>query len=201
MDRNHNPNVVVMATEMYEQLICMSRSGVQYSPHLIDKHVRKFNPYRQAEHQTNVLKNESRRSQMIREARAFKEKHVGKVVYARVDMMSFTSGEDPVLMPVIVKRISKDRRCIDVVEANDEFMQKHQHYVKVSVDTLQLDVPDSYIQGVDAYHKYLVKENGPYDIREAVKERELNHEKWRAQEAIRKAFSKEPVLVDVIGER
>lgn len=201
MERNHNPNVVVMAKEQYEQLLSMARVSQRYDPKRIDQHVRKFNPYRQADHQATVLKWEAHRSQQIRDARAFKEQHVGKLVYARVDMHGNTKGDDPVLMPVIVKRVSKDRRCVDVVEANDEFKQIDRHYTKVSVDTLCLDVPDGYIQGVESYSKYLIKENGPYDIREVVKERDRKHEKWLAEEAIRKSNLNEPISVDVIGER
>lgn len=203
MERNHNPNVVVMAKEFYEQLIGMSRAGVRYDPLWIDRHVRKFNPHRQAAWQEKVRRGETKRSEQIRSARKFKEQHVGKVVYARVDMLGNTKGDDLVLMPVKVMRISKDRRCVDVAEMhNIDWATKHRRYTKVTADSLQLEIPEGYIPGVDAYHRYLVKENGPYDIREAVKERDRRLEEQLAREATKRAAKPTTaVAYDVIGER
>lgn len=203
MERNHNPNVVVMAKEFYEQLIGMSRAGVRYEPLWIDRHVRKFNPHRQAAWQERVRRGEAKRSEQIRSARKFKEQHVGKVVYARVDMLGNTKGDDLVLMPVKVMRISKDRRCVDVAEMHHiDWATKHRCYTKVTADNLQLEVPEGYIPGVGSYHRYLVKENGPYDIREALAESDRRHEAYMAQQAAERAF-KQPTAVayDVIGER
>lgn len=172
MERNHNPQVVTIATELYKELLDRALHLSGYATNRIDKHARKFNPHLQVEHQAKVHKHESKRREMIRAARDFKEKHVGKTVYARVDMLGHTQGDSAVLLPVIVARVSKDRRLVDVYPAAEPRPKHFSNYTAVSVDTLQLTVPDNYIQGVDSYSRYLVEQGSPYDIKEYIEKRD-----------------------------
>lgn len=199
MERNTDPQKVVIAAELYDELVAMARDSGRYTTSRIDRHVRKFNPTRQAAHQEKVRIFEEKRNQMIREARVFKEQHVGKVVYANVDMRSFTKGSYPVLQPVMVVRIAKDRRLVDVVSPTDEYDIKYKRYTKVSVDTLTLTLPDNYIWGVAEYSKYLVKENGPYDLREEVKERDRKYAEREAELKNQEDRSNRVHYHDVIG--
>lgn len=196
MERNHNPNVVVMSKEHYQALIGQCTHGYQGFPHGVDRHVRKMNPYRQAVHQERVKQREATRSEMIRAARKFKEAYAGKPIFAKVNMGSWEDPNAPVYMPVKVIRISKDRRLVDVLKYEDEFNVRRKRYHAVSVDGLVHEIPADYIKGYGPYRDYYVKIGGKHDIKE---EEERKNREWKAKQAAKQVDQDAPgdVLMEV----
>ncbi|AEH03676.1 hypothetical protein AVT69_gp251 [Pseudomonas phage PhiPA3] len=164
MERNHNEQQVILSLEMYNTLLAMAADSPRYTTKRIEKHVRKFNPYLQLPHQLRVKEFEAYRSKEIREARAFFNKHVGQTVYALVNMGSSRVEGENVFCPVVVKRLDKDRRFIRVAEVSDITLGL-KCTVRVSASSLALEIPDDFIDGVGAYRRYRIRENGPFDIR------------------------------------
>lgn len=179
MEKNYNPTIVTLDVAMYEELVAMARTSEQYTTKRIQKHARKFNPFLQPAHQNAVLKNEAERTAKINATKEFFHTHQGKVVYAKVKVYINTDMNACPLMPVIVKRIGKKRWTLEVVPVHDEHAQKYKKYKPVSVDFLQLEIPDGYIQGAGSYTDYLVPENSTYDIREYLAEQERRNEEHR----------------------
>ncbi|QYV98786.1 hypothetical protein [Pseudomonas phage U1B] len=169
MQRNNDPQQVIMSIEMYNSLLAMANDSPHYTTKLIQRHVRKMNPFLQPAHLKNVRTKEAIRSQRIREARAFFEANHRKILYAKVDMGNCKKGDDPVYFPCISERIAKNRQLIQVRHANEVSYGRCIRLVEAKY--LTTIIPDGYIQGTGPYKKYLVKENGPYDIREQEEKR------------------------------
>lgn len=172
MERNHNPQVVTISTELYRELVAMADTAIRYTTKRITQHARKFNPHLQPEHQQKVLDHERERSKQIRLARQVVGKYAGKLMYARVQMYLNSDKLDPVYAAVIVRRVnSKARHLVDVYRAS-EINQRFKSNCSVSPSALIETLPEGYIDGVGNYTHYLVKANGNCDLREEMAERE-----------------------------
>ncbi|QBX32407.1 hypothetical protein [Pseudomonas phage PA1C] len=170
MQRNNDPQQVIMSIEAYNNLVAMADSSPRYSTKLIRRHVRKMNPFLQPAHQKAVREAEIIRTKRIREARAFFEANHGKTLYAEVDLGSLKQGDDPVYFPCVSERIDTNRQLIrihHVLETGKAIRTR-----KVTANSLTTVLPEGYIQGVMQFREYMVKENGPYDLRKQEQDRE-----------------------------
>lgn len=150
MERNTDPQKVVIAAELYDELLAMARDSGRYTTSRIDRHVRKFNPTRQAPHQARVLEFEEKRSQLIRDARAVMSESQGKVVYVLTHVNHYNRIDYPCYLPVVLKRVSKDKRWeLEVyrIEGYDhEGAPKLGRCEAVSAKALITELPEDYIQ-------------------------------------------------------
>ncbi|BEG72494.1 hypothetical protein RVBP21_1220 [Pseudomonas phage BRkr] len=176
MQRNNDPQQIIMSIEAYNNLVAMADTSPRYSTKLIRRHVRKMNPFLQPAHQKAVREAEIIRTKRIREARAFFEANHGKLLYAEVDLGSLKQGDDPVYFPCVSERIDRNRQCIRIHHVNDTGENIRTRIV--TADILTTELPDGYIQGIWHFRDYLVKENGPYDLREQEKQREISLKKY-----------------------
>ncbi|QEM41978.1 hypothetical protein [Pseudomonas phage vB_PaeM_PS119XW] len=169
MQRNNDPQQIIMSIEAYNNLVAMADTSPRYSTKLIRRHVRKMNPFLQPAHQKAVREAEIIRTKRIREARAFFEANHGKLLYAEVDLGSLKQGDDPVYFPCVSERIDTNRQLIrihHVLETGKAIRTR-----KVTANSLTTVLPEGYIQGVMQFREYMVKENGPYDLRKQEQDR------------------------------
>ncbi len=68
MQRNNDPQQIIMSIEAYNNLVAMADTSPRYSTKLIRRHVRKMNPFLQPAHQKAVREAEIIRTKRIREA-------------------------------------------------------------------------------------------------------------------------------------
>lgn len=146
MQRNNDPQQIVMSIEMYNSLIATANDSTRYTTAHIRYHVRKMNPHLQAAHQKAVREQESIRSRRIREARAFFEANHGKTIYATVDMGRSKKDDVPVLFPCVSVRIDRVRRFIRIRHVDDINKRDRSHVV--TADSLRLEIPEGYVPGI-----------------------------------------------------
>ncbi len=78
-------------------------------------------------------------------------------------------GDDPVYFPCVSERIDTNRQLIrihHVLETGKAIRTR-----KVTADSLTTVLPEGYVQGVMQFREYMVKENGPYDLRKQEQDR------------------------------
>lgn len=201
MERNNNSQTVTLATEMYEELIRMADSSPHYSTRRIRRHARKFNPHLQPAHQELVRENEVFRSKSIVDTRKLVGKFAGKTMYAKAQVYLNSDDFDPVYAEVIVRRICPKNRGLVEVFPKSQLEDKYKTYCAVSPSSLIESLPEDYIQGVGAYHRYMVKANGNTDQRESVAKRELRRKELDAAKLKVVDDGKKVVAFDVITEQ
>lgn len=209
MQRNHNEQQVVMSIEHYNQLIGMSQSGMEYDPRRIQRHVRKFNPFLQAAHQERVLKSESHRSKLIREARGLVEKYHGKVMFgATVGIRNGDDDQGLVYTPARVKRVNKGKRWLVDTYKPEETKFGYYTATPVTANVLVADVPEGYIQllGPGVYRNLFVKEWSGlhwYHLQEQAEREDWERDQYleKQRKHAHRESSPQVQLVDVIGER
>lgn len=209
MERNHNPQVVTIAVEMYNELVAMAHAPERhYTPKRIERHARKFNPHLQPEHQKRVLEFESRRTKRISQCRDVLNASKGKLVFVETSV-NFSSEklEDLVFTPMIVKRINKENRgCLDVYKQDET---KFGFYSKsvVTPNCVHLELPEDYYQiPFGVYRTLWVKRYSPmywYSIEEEAREEDWQRDEYKRKQEL--PINQDPKRfvqrVDVIGER
>lgn len=183
MERNHNPQVVTIAVELYKELLAMANTSPRYTTKRIDRHARKFNPHLQPAHQERTINYERERSELIRAARALVSKYTGKVMYAKTQVYLNSDQFDPVYTAVIIRRVNPKERHLVEAYVERERDDKFKRYHSMSALSLIATLPEGYIEGVGNYSGRLVKENGDCDLRESIARRDREREERRTLDA------------------
>lgn len=199
-----------MSIEHYQNLLGMADRN-RYTTHGIERHVRKFNPFLQAPHQEKVAAYESRRSQLIREARNMVETHHGKVVYGETFVNQHSdekAKQGTVFTPACVKRVNPEKRwLVDTYQLHQNGLGYHAKN-SVTANTLHTDVPEGYIQllGPGVYRNLFVLEWSPihmYHLQSLAEREDYERDEYknRLSRADEKKGDADGVAYDVVGER
>lgn len=144
MDRNQDTNQIVIAKEFYEKLRATTNLD-EDELNSLDKHVRKFNPFLQEEHQRRVREFEKARSCNIFATRVFANHHKGKTVYVVYEIV-VGSSIDVCYTEAVVFGISPDRQHV---------ILEHETMGRItrSINDILLTLPDNYALNVSPFDK------------------------------------------------
>lgn len=144
MNRNLNTNQIIISKEFYEKL--RATTGLDADElNSLDKHVRKFNPFLQEEHQRRVREFEKVRSCNIIATRMFANRHKGRVVYVVYEIV-VGSSIDVCYTEAVVFGISPDRQ--HVILENEVIGR-----ISRPVNEILLKLPDNYALNVNPFDK------------------------------------------------
>lgn len=152
MDRNLNTNQIIISKELFDEIRnkCTLDKKRLFA---IDKHVRKFNPFLQEEHQQAVRNDEKYRSECIRKARQFANHHHGKTVYVPFHSYDLPANEN-FYATGKVHGVAKDRQFV-LIDMQPPYKGK----VTYLADNILLEIPEGYTYGYGQYKGILMSAN------------------------------------------